>query len=277
MSNVMFTLKPRRDFKVPVEAECITCDAFSEKSMDEIRSLLMWEGNKRRKLGELFKVEQKAGPDENGTEIRLVGDLSKVRKIGYSMTEGKMIIDGNVGSHLGEGMKGGSIIVYGNAGSWLGSAMKGGRIEVMGNAGDYVAAPYRGSIEGMKDGEIIIRGDAGNEAGCFMRGGLIRIKGNVSQFLGIHMRDGTILVLGGSKGRVGAEMVGGKIIVCGYVPEVLPTFTIDALRPSVKVTGQERVKGPFYRFVGDLAENGDGRLFISKTSNPHLSFYEEYL
>lgn len=273
----MFTLKPRRDFKVPVEAECITCDIFSEKSLDEIKSMLVREGNKRRELGELFKVEHKRGSDEKGNEIQLVGDLSKVRKIGYGMEDGKMIIEGNVGSHLGEEMSGGEITVHGSTRSWLGSGMKGGRIEVTGNAADYVAAPYRGSVRGMRDGEIVIHGNAGNEAGCFMRGGLIRIKGNVSQFSGIHMNGGTILVLGNSNGRDGAQMVSGKIIICGSVPEVLPTFTIDAVRPSVKVTGKERVKGPFYRFVGDLSENGNGRLFISKPSNPHLSFYEEYL
>lgn len=273
----MFAIKPRTGFKVPVEAECITCNVLSEKSQEEIRSLPVWEGNKRRELGQLFEVKSTKGSNENETQIRLVGDFSKVRKIGYRMTDGKMIIDGNAGSYLGEEMKGGSIVVRGDAGSWLGSTMKGGRIEIMENAGDYVAAPYRGSVEGMANGEIIIHGDAGNEAGNYMRGGLIRIEGNVSQFLGIHMRDGTILALGNSKGRVGAEMVGGRIIVCGHVPEILPTFTIDALRPSVKVTGKERAKGPFYRFMGDLADNGEGRLFVSKPSNPHLSFYEEYL
>lgn len=239
--------------------------------------MVVHEGNKRRELGELFRVELKKGSNEDGTEIRLVGGLSRVRKIGYGLTEGKMIIEGNVGSHLGEEMSDGEIIVHGNIGSWLGSAMKGGRIEVTGNAGDYVAAPYRGSVRGMSDGEIVIHGDAGNEAGCFMRGGLIRINGSVSQFSGIHMSGGTIFVLGNSKGRDGAEMVSGRIIICGSVPGVLPTFTIDAVTPSVKVTGKEKVKGPFYRFLGDLSENGDGRLFVSKPSNPHLSFYEEYL
>jgi len=272
----MFTLKPRYDFKVPVEAECITGDSFSGKQLEEIRSLPVWEGNKRRRLDELFEVE--CDNEHNGDEpnIKITGDLSKVRRIGYGMTCGKMMIEGNTGSHLGGEMSGGSIIVYGDVGSWLGASMKGGRIEVTGSAGDYVAAPYRGSTEGMKDGEIIIHKDAGNEAGCFMRGGFIRIEGNASQFLGVHMRDGTILVRGNSESRIGAEMLDGKIIVCGYVPEVLPTFTIEEVRPNVKTDG-EKINGPFYRFVGDLAENGEGKLYISKPSNPHLGGYEAYL
>lgn len=272
----MFILKPKYSFKVPVQAQCITCDVFSEKSLDETNSLLVWEGNRRRKLDELFEVEHNSEHGNDEASIEISGDLSKVRRMGSGMTSGRIVIKGNTGSHLGENMKGGSIVVQGDVGSWLGSSMKGGRIEIMGNAGDYVAAPYRGSTEGMRGGEIIIHGDAGNEAGCFMRGGFIRIEGNVSQFLGIHMSDGAILVQGNSEGRIGAEMVNGKIIVCGFVPGVLPTFTIDDLRPRVKANA-ERIDGPFYRFVGDLAENGEGKLYISKPTNPHLSFYEEYL
>jgi len=271
----MFILKPRYAFRVPVEAGCMTTDVFSEKSLEEIKSLVIWEGNKRRKLEELFKVECN-DEHENDEALRISGDLSKVKKIGCGMTRGKMVIEGNTGSHIGENMKGGSIIVYGDAGSWLGSSMKGGRIEVIGKAGDYVASPYRGSTQGMKGGEIIIHEDIGNEAGCFMNGGFIKIEGNASQFLGIHMKDGTILVQGNSDSRVGAEMLDGKIIVCGHVREVLPTFAIEDVRPSVKING-ERINGPFYRFVGDLADNGDGKLYISKPNNPHMSFYEEYL
>jgi len=274
----MFILRPRYLFKVPVEAECITCDIFSGKSLDETKSLPMWEGNKRRKLNELFELEYRDTDNQGSNEavIKISGDVSKVRRIGSGLTSGRIVIEGNSGSHLGENMRGGSITVCGNAGSWLGSSMKGGKIEVAGNAGDYLAAPYRGSTEGMRGGEVIIHGDAGNETGCFMRGGFLRIEGNVSQFLGIHMRDGTILVLGNCDGRIGAEMVNGRVIVCGHVPDILPTFTIEDVRPSVKIDS-DRINGPFYRFVGDLAENGDGKLYISKLRNPHLSFYEEYL
>jgi formylmethanofuran dehydrogenase subunit C len=75
---------------------------------------------------------------------------------------------------------------------------------------------------------------------------------------------------------MGADMLGGKIIICGYVPSVLPTFTLDSLRLNVDVDG-EKIDGPFYRFIGDIAEKGEGKIFISKLKNPHLSFYEKYL
>ena len=90
------------------------------------------------------------------------------------------------------------------------------------------------------------------------------------------MRNGTVFIQGNSEGRTGAQMTGGKIVVCGHIPSVLPTFTIDEIRPKVKVDG-EKVEGPFYRFLGDLADQGKGKLFVSRTKNPHLNSYEEYL
>jgi len=272
----MITLRPNRSFKVPVEAKCITPNNFAGKTINEIATLSIWEGNKERVLGELFKIEGESNVAPEECSIQIFGDLSRVRGVGAKMPMGKIIVEGNVGMHLGEGMKGGEITVKGDVGSWAGSMMEAGTIEIMGNVGDYVGAPYRGSTMGMKGGTIVVRGNAGYEVGCFMRGGLIKIHGNVGQFVGIHMRNGTILVEGDSEGRAGAGMMEGKIIVCGYVPSILPTFTVDSLRPNVKVN-EERVTGPFYRFVGDLADGGEGKLFVSQGKNPHLNFYEKYL
>ncbi len=109
-----------------------------------------------------------------------------------------------------------------------------------------------------------------------MRSGLIRIDGNVGQFVGVHMRNGTIIVQGNSEGRAGAQMSGGKIVVCGHTPSILPTFTVDSIKSKVKING-EIVKGPFYKFFGDLAEDGNGKLFVSQIQNSHLKFYEKYL
>jgi formylmethanofuran dehydrogenase subunit C len=238
--------------------------------------LKVWEGNRNKPLGDLFDVKLEEETKESEVAIKLAGNFIKVRMIGARMTKGKIIVDGDVGMHLGDGMSGGEIIVNGYADSWVGSSMKGGRIEINDSAGDYVGAPYRGSLEGMSGGTIIIRGDAGREVGCLMRGGLIRIYGSVKHFVGVNMVDGVILVHGDCAGKAGGGMRKGRIIICGYIPSVLPTFTIEDMRPSVSVD-DEKISGPFYRFIGDIADNGDGRLFISKEKNPHLSFYEKYL
>ena len=274
--KIVITLHPKRLFEIPVAAECINPDVFAEKSADEIASLQVWEGNRKRTLADLFKIEHETVSSSEEFTIRVCGDVSKVRRIGAKMSMGNIVVEGDAGMHLGEEMKGGVITVAGNVDSWAGSMMKKGTIEVKGNAGDYIGAAYRGSTHGMSGGAMIIHGNAGYEVGCFMRKGVIKVCGNVGLFAGIHMRNGTILVQGDSEGRAGAQMVDGKIIVCGHIPSVIPTFTIDSLRPKVKVNG-EKVEGPFYRFIGDLADNGNGKLFISKTNNPHLSMLEEYL
>jgi len=261
---------------VPVEAECISPDVFAEKSADEIAMLQIWEGNRKRTLSDLFKIKHGAGSSSEKFTIRICGDVSKVRKIGAKMSMGSIIVEGDAGMHLGEEMNGGVVTVTGNADSWTGSMMKNGTIKVKGNAGDYIGASYRGSTQGMSGGEIIIHGDAGYEVGCFMRKGLIKVYGDVGRFAGIHMRNGTIFIQGNSEGRAGAQMIDGKVVVCGHIPSVLPTFIIDDTRPKVKVNGEE-VEGPFYLFIGDLAEEGSGKLFVSKAKNQHLSFYEKYL
>jgi len=267
---------PKYEFRVPINGECITPNAFADKSIQEIEAIKIWEGNKQKNLGELFKITSENSTKTEETCIKLVGNLTKVRRIGASMSTGEIIIEGNVGMHLGEEMKGGKITVLGNADSWAGCMMKDGTIEIKGNAGDYIGAAYRGSTKGMKNGTIIIHGNAGNEVGCYMRKGLIKIYGEAGQFVGIHMKDGTILVKGNSQGRAGANMKGGKIVICGYTPSILPTFTIDSIRPKTKVNNEEYA-GPFYLFIGDLTEKGDGRIFVAKDKNPHLNFYEKYL
>lgn len=269
-------MHPKRSFGIPIEAECISPDVFAGKSIDALVSLQIWEGNRRRTLGELFRVEGKTSTEQKDMTIEIFGDVSRVRRIGVRMSAGRIIVKGDAGLHLGEEMTGGTITVDGNTSSWTGSMMTGGTIEIKGSAGDYIGAAYRGSTRGISGGEIIIRGNAGNEIGCFMTGGTIKVGGDVGQFAGIHMRDGTIFVQGNSEGRAGAQMLNGKIVICSCIPSILPTFTIDSIRPKVKVD-KEKVEGPFYRFIGDLADDGNGKLFVSQTKNPHLGFYEKYL
>jgi formylmethanofuran dehydrogenase subunit C len=269
----VYTLTPKRSFTVPLDASSITPGQFHEKTVTEIEALLLWEGNRKTSLDQLFNIELDT---RTADTIRLRGDLTKAKKIGAKMTQGHLIIEGDAGMRLGENMTGGKITVTGSADSWVGLNMKGGMIEIQGNARDYVGAAYRGSNEGMDGGHIIVHGNAGKEAGCYMQNGIITIHGNIDTFVGIHMKDGTIHVRGDSFGRVGGEMIGGKIVIEGHVPTVLPSFNITGIRKRVRV-GEKRVPGPFYLFTGDLADNGSGRIYLSQTSNPHLNVYEKFL
>jgi len=269
----MITLTPKGESRIPVNGKCISPDTFAAKSLQEISHLLLWEGNRKRLLSELFVVEGESGDKACDVRIRIAGDVGRVRRIGTSMTGGEILIDGNAGMHLGEEMTGGSITVYGNADSWVGSMMKGGDITVVGNVNDYLGAPYRGLTTGMEGGKITVKGNAGNEAGCFMAGGVIRICGDAGIFAGIHMKGGTLLVKGSAAGRAGAMMTGGRVVIVGKIPSILPSFVVDEVRGSVRVD-EERIGGPFYVFKGDATESWNGSLYISVNNNPHLKSYE---
>ena len=57
----------------------------------------------------------------------------------------------------------------------------------------------------------------------------------------------------------------------------MPSFTIDGTKGKVKVDETESATGPFYVFLGDLAERGTGKIFASKANNPSLKSYEKFL
>jgi len=270
----MIVLTPLRKFQFPVMAECINPSVFQGKSTDEVAALSVWEGNKQKKLGELFKVEEDKAESPN---ITINGEVGEVRRIGMGMKDGEIVIHGNAGMHLGAKMAGGNITVHGDVGGWAGAEMKGGEIEIHGNADDYLASSYRGSSVGMHGGKIVVYGNVGSDAAVFMHGGTIKIYGCAGQFLGFRMRDGTIYVEKDAGTRVGACMTGGRIIVAGFLEEVMPTFTIDSVKPKVKVEEAETISGPFYVFLGDLAENGRGKLFVSEVNNTHLNRYKIFL
>jgi formylmethanofuran dehydrogenase subunit C len=271
----MITLTVQKHLHFPVIAECITPSILQGKTVDEIAALPVWEGNRQKKLSDIFKIEQT--PEETPT-IVINGDASEVRRVGSGMKAGEIVVNGNIGMHLGEKMADGKITVNGNAAQWAGSEMKGGLIEINGDASDYLASPYRGSDAGMKGGKITVDGNVGSDSAVFMKGGVIKIRGDAGQFLGFGMCEGAIHVEKKCATRVGANMSGGKIIISGCLEEPMPTFTIDSVKPKVKLDDTETVAGPFYVFLGDLAENNTGgKLFVSKANNPHLSRYERFL
>lgn len=274
MSGLALELK--HSLRNPVHLEVLSPDNLAGKKTTEVANLEVWEGNRKVKLKSLFNIqgELQTAPQEVTLEIR--GDLSKTRRIGYSMTVGTVHVKGTGGLYIGESMKGGRIIVDGNAGSWLGSNMKLGTIEVAGDAGDFVGAASRGSTKGMAGGSILIKGNAGSEVGSFMHSGTIKISGNTEMFPGVHMHGGTIHIGGYCSGRAGAHMVGGKIIISGKLPSPIPSFSFEEIREQTKIE-KDSIRGPFYVFSGDNNEDGSGRLFVDVGHNPQLKWYEKFL
>ncbi|MEM1538954.1 MAG: formylmethanofuran dehydrogenase subunit C [Candidatus Bathyarchaeia archaeon] len=262
-------LIPKIKPTMPVEAEVITPNVLAGKKLEEIVNLPVWEGKVKRKLGDFFDVEGEVSEKPEDLKIEIEGDASRIKYIGARMTAGEIIIKGNVDMHLGDEMQGGRIVIEGNADSFTALSMRGGEIVIKGSAKNYLGAAPRGEWRGMRGGRIIVEGNVGREAGSWMMGGLIRVKGNIGPFAGIHMRGGIILIEGDAEARIGAEMTGGVIIVLGKLEEMLPGFSYKETVDSVDVEG-EKINGPFLKFVGDLAEDGEGSLLLFSEKNKHL-------
>ncbi len=255
-------LKLKENVKYSLEAEYITPDDFAGKSREEIENIQVYYANIRKKLGEFFEIEgnaTNAKPSE--IKIIIIGDLSKVKRIGERMTSGTIIIKGNVGMHLGDYMKGGKILVEGNVGSFSFTSMKGGEAIIKGNVGDYLACTYRGDWRGMSGGRILVEGNAGDIVGLFMQDGLIEIKGNAGEFVGNHMKGGTIIVYGTAR-RVGAQMKGGKIVMLNDI-EILPSFKFVGNVSNLTID-KYTFNYTFKKYIGDFAESKDpkGELYV---------------
>ncbi len=231
----MLILKPKFGFDVSVEAE-ITPE-LATKSEDKIRSFRVWYGKLEKKLEELFEIEKEG--DEK--KIVLDGNFSKVKWIGMGMTDGEIIVRGDIGANCGAFMKGGKIIIEGNADDWLGAEMKGGEIVVRGNARNLIGCAYYGNATGMQDGRIVIEGNAGNYIGEKMSGGVIEIRGSAGDFIGTEMKGGEI-VIHGDCGYVGGDMKSGIIKIGGNF-DILPTFrkTDEGWMGDVLVKGEGKI------------------------------------
>jgi len=271
MNVVAATLK--EELATPLEVEALSPDVIASLTRAEILNLPAHLGNRERRLGDFFEVE-----GEKSTCLELHGDLSRVKCIGHSMTQGSIVIHGNAGMHLGALMTGGTITVQGDAGDWLGAEMSGGLIRVHGDAGGQVGAAYRGSTTGMRGGEILIDGGAGIQVGMRMLRGLISIKGTVGDFAGLQMKGGTLFLFGRAGIRTGAWMSRGTIVAfeplnllptfnyaCTYEPTFLRLYVKHLQKLDVPVP--ERGWGGLYQsFTGDTSELGKGEILVCQPS-----------
>lgn len=273
VAKIKLTLKESYEKPhIPVEAEVISPDVFVGKSLEEIKQLIIWRGNKEVPLSEAFdiSIEETSINDLEHTEIILVGELSRFKRIGQDMTGGKIIINGSIGMHLGFEMKDGTIEVDGNADDFAGANMTGGYIHIKGNTGHYLGGSIRGDWRGMNGGKIKVDGNVGNETGVWMRKGVIEIGGNAPMFLGMHLHRGTIIVHGDVTERAGAEMTGGTIIILGKLIKNLPSFEFAQKHDEFILEDKTKIKGPLLEFKGDFAERKQGSLYLLEKNNKHL-------
>ena len=244
------TLTLREQPAVPLEAEVLSPDRLAGASREEIEALPVWHGNERTRLGEFFTVSGAGDKD-----VRIEGDLGRVK-------------------FAGAGMRGGELHVEGDAGDWAGAGMRGGRLVVRGSAGRQLGGVYAGERAGMRGGEIVVGGDAGAQAGAGLRRGLIAVAGRVGEAAGLRMLAGTIVALGGLGARSGAGMRRGTIVTmapatplatfvfsCIYRPPFLRLY-LRRLRELGLAVSDDQLEGRYARWCGDGLELRRGEILI---------------
>jgi formylmethanofuran dehydrogenase subunit C len=206
---------------------------------------------KPAQVGDLFDVTGTAGG-----RIRFEGDLTKAKGLGAGLTQGEVVIEGDVGDDVGAGMAGGSIHVRGHAGDRPGGA----------------AAEAR---RGMTGGELVIRGAAGADAGLRMRRGLLAIGGNAGDRAGAGMIAGTVVILGDAGASAGLWSKRGSVVAlgavaipatyryaCTYRPPHLG-LVLGRLRARYALPLNDRhLAGLYRRYSGDLADIGKGEILV---------------
>jgi formylmethanofuran dehydrogenase subunit C len=200
-------------------------------------------------FGEVFHLS--GSPDGS---LRLLGKLDRADAIAAGLTEGIVVVEGDVGAETGMGMAGGIL-------------------EIQGNAGPRAGAAPLGFKRGMTGGELIVHGSAGEEAGSGMRRGLLAIGKSAGARAGLRMIAGSVIVFGaagpesGLWSKRGSIVALGKIVppdtylfACTYQPVHL-RVVLTRLRTRFQLpVRQKHLTGLYRRYSGDLAELGRGEI-----------------
>jgi formylmethanofuran dehydrogenase subunit C len=265
VSSVRLTLRAAP--RVPLEAPCVRPDAFASLTSAEIERLPVWQGRDQARIGDFFTVEGGSADD-----VRVLGDVSRVKRLGEGMQGGRMVVEGRAGMHCGAAMSGGLLRIEGDAGDWAGAEMRGGVLEIRGSAGACAGAAYAGHPRGMRGGLLLVHGSAGERLGERMRRGTLAVTGGAGPCAGAHMVAGTLLVCGPLERGAGIGMKRGTLLAAGPF-ELLPTFRYACTdRPGFlpllfrsleargfPVPGRLR-SGAFRRYGGDYADLGRGEI-----------------
>jgi formylmethanofuran dehydrogenase subunit C len=264
------TLTLREQPDVALEADVLMPDRLAEA--DDVGALPVWHGKERARVADFFAVSG------TGDDVRLEGDLSRVRGVGAGMTAGRLTVAGDIGAHAGAGMRGGELHVEGDAGDWAGAGMRGGTLVVRGSAGRHLGGVHPGERAGMRGGEIVVHGDAGDRAGAGLRRGLIAVGGRTGEAAGLRMLAGTIVALGALGPHAGAGMRRGSIVTmapatplatfafaCTFRPPFLRLY-LRRLRALGLPVSDDHIDGRYARWSGDGLELRRGEILILEPS-----------
>jgi formylmethanofuran dehydrogenase subunit C len=94
-------LTPKGASRIPVEAEAISPDVIAGKTLEEVKALPVYRGNKAFSLSEFFDVDGKVAETPEDQHIVVDGEAGHVKYIGKAMTAGRVVVQGDAGMHTG--------------------------------------------------------------------------------------------------------------------------------------------------------------------------------
>lgn len=249
---------------IALEFDNILPELLFDKSLNEIQETVIYRGNKEEHLSQYFNVELEGECDKKDEcTIVIDGDLSRVKRIGFAMSCGKIIANSDVDFHVGACMSGGHIIVNGDAESYAGREMTGGLLEIKGSVKEFCGSSYAGEWRGMSGGQIIVYQNAGKQLADYMIGGNIHIKGNCDILAGVHMSGGIIQIDGDVNQWIGGQMKKGLVILNGKIEKMLPGFVLIESVYHPFINGKYFI-GKYNLYSGDRTVNGKGKIWIKQ-------------
>lgn len=177
-------------------------------SEGDLARLKIGYGGRSVDLGELFEVSGKA--DGRLTIESGGGGLDRV---GAGLSQGEIVVKGDVGLSLGQRMTGGVIVVKGSAGDFAAAELSGGKIAIASNAGARLGAAGDGSKRGMSGGVVVVGGSVGPRAAERLRGGVVMIEGDAAENAASDLIAGTVAIVGKIGPNAGRGMKRGTLFL----------------------------------------------------------------
>src|SRR5262249_15477145 len=240
----------------------------------EIAGLELQTTRTRVTVGDAFRLRM-----GDAQHVRIEGACDRLDQIGQGLSDGEIIVDGDVGCQAGRLMTGGRLTIRGAAGPWGASGLRDGVVEVTGSAGDHLGGPLAGETVGMRGGVVVVRRNAGARAGDRMRRGTIVVEGAAGRWAGCRMIAGTLMVRRKVGALPGYLMRRGTLILGDGAEEFSPTFVdcgahqLLAIRllatyvDSYSTAFESILRRSLRRLAGDMAVAGKGEIF-----NPSLNY-----
>ena len=119
MKTITLTLK--KFSSIALEFEELIPDTVYNWNKEDFENYQVPVGNSRFPLTNYFDIEVE-GDAEGPEDVKMIldGDMGRVKYIGYRMTDGEIIVNGDADLQAGAEMIGGSLKINGNAESYVG-------------------------------------------------------------------------------------------------------------------------------------------------------------